>query len=198
MAQITLKHLVIAPLTAENDGSEPTYGTGMKVGHLMQANISWNRGNVRLDGDDHLVDRDNSITSGTLTINTTYMDRAARSAMLDYRTTGSGNSEFILGGKGSPYVGTGYVWKDNLEKAKPFKAYWYYKVQYGLNEEMKTKGESTEYGTPSIEGEVMGVMPDTSLEVGFRKESDFATEAEAIAWVDALAKITAAASGSGT
>ncbi|MBQ8074281.1 MAG: hypothetical protein IJ231_11030 [Clostridia bacterium] len=190
MAQITLKHLVIAPLNTETDGAEPTYGNGMKVGHLMQANISWNRGNVRLDGDDHLVDRDNSITSGTLTINTTYMDRAARSALLDYRTAGASTGEYILGGKGSPYVGTGYVWKDNLEATKPFKAYWYYKVQYGLNEEMKTKGESTEYGTPSIEGEVMGVLPDASMETGFRKESDFATEAEAIAWVDALGHVT--------
>ena len=42
MAQVTLKHLVIAPLTAEAEGSEPTYGTGLKVGHLMKANISWN------------------------------------------------------------------------------------------------------------------------------------------------------------
>ena len=42
MAQVTLKNLVVAPLTAETAGSAPTYGTGRKVGHLMKANISWN------------------------------------------------------------------------------------------------------------------------------------------------------------
>ena len=101
MAQVTLKNLVVAPLTAETAGSAPTYGTGRKVGHLMKANISWNRGDVKLYGDDKLVDKDNSVTSGTLSIDTTYLSRADLTTLLDIaesNTPGSGETqEYALG-----------------------------------------------------------------------------------------------------
>ena len=195
MAQVTLKNLAISPITAETEGSMPTYGTGKKVGHLMQANISWNRGDVKLYGDDKLVDKDNSITSGTLTINTTYLDRASRTMLLDMvtaNTPGTGEAqEYSLGGAASPYVGVGYVWKDNLISTNPYIAYWYPKVQFSMNEDMTTKGESIEYGAPQIEGEVFGVAISGSVvENRFRLEADFATEAAAIAWVNGKAGIT--------
>ena len=194
MAQVTLKNLVIAPLTAESAGSAPTYGTGRKVGHLMKANISWNRGDVKLYGDDKLVDKDNSVTSGTLSIDSTYLSREDRNMLLDisnYNTPGTGEAqEYALGDEASPYVGAGYVWKDNLISSKPFIAYWYWKVQFSMNEEMETKGESTAYHNPTIEGEVFAIQPKADLKNKFRLEADFATEAEAITWVNAKAGYT--------
>ena len=191
MAQVTLKNLVIAPLATETDGSLPTYGTGRKVGHLMKANISWNRGDVKLYGDDRLVAKDNSVTSGTLSIDTTYLDREDKAMLLDLKTFGTaGTGEpqlYALGDKESPYVGAGYVWKDNLVSAKPYIAYWYWKVQFSMNEDMETKGESTVYHNPTIEGEVFAVIPGSDLDNKFRMEADFADEASAIAWVNTVA-----------
>ena len=195
MAQVTLKNLVIAPLNTETAGSAPTYTSGRKVGHLMKANISWNRGDVKLFGDDDkLVDKDNSITSGTLSIDSTYLDRTDRNTLLDltnYNTAGTGETqEYCLGDEASPYVGAGYVWKDNLITSKPYIAYWYWKVQFSLNEDMETKGESTQYNVPTIEGEVFAVQPKSDLKNKFRLEADFATEADAIAWLNTKAGIT--------
>ena len=194
MAQVTLKNLVIAPLNTETAGSAPTYTSGRKVGHLMKANISWNRGDVKLFGDDKLVDKDNSITSGTLSIDSTYLDRTDRNTLLDltnYNTAGTGETqEYCLGDEASPYVGAGYVWKDNLITSKPYIAYWYWKVQFSLNEDMETKGESTQYNVPTIEGEVFAVQPKSDLKNKFRLEADFATEADAIAWLNTKAGIT--------
>ena len=194
MAQVTLKNLVIAPLSTETAGSAPTYTSGRKVGHLMKANISWNRGDVKLFGDDKLVDKDNSITSGTLSIDSTYLDRTDRNTLLDltnYNTAGTGETqEYCLGDEASPYVGAGYVWKDNLITSKPYIAYWYWKVQFSLNEDMETKGESTQYNVPTIEGEVFAVQPKSDLKNKFRLEADFATEADAIAWLNTKAGIT--------
>lgn len=188
MAQVTLKHLIVAPLTAETAGTAPTYGTGRKVGHLMKANVSWNRGDVKLYGDDKLVDKDNSITSGTLSIDSTYLDREDRKMLLDmvnYNTAGTNETqEYVLGDEASPYVGAGYVWKDNLIADKPYIAYWYWKVQFGMNEDMETKGESTQYNVPTIEGEVFAVQPLSNLKNKFRLEADFATEETAIAWIN--------------
>ena len=191
MAQVTLKNLVIAPLATEVDGALPTYGTGRKVGHLMKANISWNRGDVKLYGDDRLVAKDNSVTSGTLSIDTTYLEREDKAMLLDLKTFGTaGTNEpqlYALGDKESPYVGAGYVWKDNLVSAKPYIAYWYWKVQFSMNEDMETKGESTVYHNPTIEGEVFAVIPGSDLDNKFRMEADFADEASAIAWVNTVA-----------
>jgi len=194
MAQVTLKHLVIAPLSVESDGNAPTYTAGRKVGHLMKANISWNRGDVKLYGDDKLVAKDNSVTSGTLSIDTTYLSREDKAMLLDINTFGTAGTdepqEYALGGDASPYVGAGYVWKDNLISDKPYIAYWYWKVQFSMNEEMETKGESTQYKQPTIEGEVFAIEPDSSLENKFRLEADFATETAAIAWLNTKASIT--------
>ena len=194
MAQVTLKNLVIAPLSAETAGSAPTYTAGQKVGHLMKANISWNRGDVKLYGDDKLVDKDNSVTSGTLSIDTTYLSRADLTALLDIsasNTPGTGETqEYALGDAASPYVGCGYVWKDNLRSSTPYTAYWYYKVQFSMNEEMETKGENTAYHNPTIEGEVFAVQPLSDLTNKFRLEADFATETAAIAWLNGKAGIT--------
>ena len=194
MAQVTLKNLVVAPLATESAGSAPTYSAGRKVGHLMKANVSWNRGDVKLYGDDKLVDKDNSITSGTLSIDSTYLSRTDRNMLLDltnYNTAGTGEvQEYCLGDEPSPYVGAGYVWKDNLISDKPFIAYWYFKVQFGMNEDMETKGESTQYNVPTIEGEIFAVQPKSDLKNKFRLEADFATEADAIAWLNVKAGIS--------
>jgi phi13 family phage major tail protein len=199
MAQVSLKNLVIAPLSAESAGSAPTYTAGHKVGHLMKANISWNRGDVKLYGDDKLVDKDNSVTSGTLSIDTTYLSRADLTTLLDIaasNTPGSGETqEYALGDQASPYVGVGYVWKDNLRSSTPYTAYWYYKVQFSMNEEMETKGESTQYKQPTIEGTVFAVQPLANLSNKFRLEADFATETAAIAWLNAKAGITSQGAG---
>jgi hypothetical protein len=87
-------------------------------------------------------------------------------------------------------VGAGYVWKDNLVSDKPYTAYWYWKVQFSMNEEMETKGENVQYKQPTIEGEVFAVKPNAGLKDKFRLEADFADEASAIAWVNAKASIT--------
>ena len=199
MAQVTLKNLVIAPLATAADGAAPTYTAGHKVGHLMKANVSWNRGDVKLYGDDKLVAKDNSITSGTLSIDSTYLSRADRMALLDitnYNTPSTGETqEYALGDAESPYVGVGYVWKDLLISDKPYIAYWYFKVQFSMNEEMETKGENVAYHTPTIEGEVFAVKPKSDLVNKFRIEADFATEADAIAWLNAKAGISSGTGG---
>ena len=194
MAQVTLKNLVVAKLDTESAGSAPTYTSGKKVGHLMKANVNWNRGDVKLYGDDKLVAKDNSVTSGTLSIDSTYLNRTDRNMLLDitnYNTAGTGETqEYALGDKESPYVGCGYVWKDNLISDKPFIAYWYWKVQFSMNEEMETKGESTQYKQPTIEGEIFAVQPKSDLDNRFRLEADFTDETDAIAWLNVKAGIS--------
>lgn len=191
MAQVTLKNLVIAPLATEPNAAAPTYSAGLKAGHLMRANVSWNRSDVKLHGDDKLVAKDNSITSGTITVGTTYLSREALSMLFDYTANGTGeNARYVLGADSSPHVGVGYVWKDELKASNPYTAVWFYKVQFSMNEDMNTRGENKEYGTPEMEGTIFGVFPDATGNPKFREEGDFATEAAAIAYINGKAGIT--------
>lgn len=195
MAVIGLKYLAAAPITTEADGAEPVYGTGMKVGHLMKADLSWNRGDAKLFGDNVLVERDNSITDGTLTIGTTYLSIAGRMMLLGETTFGtpettSAPQEYVTNDDAAPYVGVGFVTQESADQDDTkYIAWWYWKVQFGMDESAETRGETVNYQTPEMAGNIVAVRPDSTLKNRFRKFAEFTSEAAAIAWVKALAGI---------
>lgn len=188
MAIIGLKYFAVAPLTADTDGSEPTYGTGMKVGHLMKADVSWNRGDVRLHGDNVEVEHDNTITSGNITVGTTYLSVDGRKAMLgeaEFNTpTTGGVQEYATYDEPAPYVGCGFVTKDSADGGNPvYTGWWYWKCQFGMDDNAATRGENTEYQTPELTGTVLAVRPKADMKNNFRIFAAFTSEADAIDWV---------------
>ena len=71
-------------------------------------------------------------------------------------------------------------------------AYWVHKAIFGLGtESAKTKGQSIEWQTPTLEGSIMGVKNNPALQVRFRERRTFAGESEARAWIDKKAGIEA-------
>lgn len=196
MAVIGLKYLVVAPIISEQDGTEPTYGKGMKVGHLMKADLSWNRGDAKLFGDNVLVERDNSITDGTLAIGTTYLSPEGRQMMLGETTFGTTEEgeepTYVTNDDPAPYVGTGFVTQESADQADTeYMAWWYWKVQYGMDESAETRGETVNYQTPEMSGNIVAVRPDAELKNRFRKFKKFTKEIDAINWVKAQGQMTA-------
>ncbi len=195
MAIIGLKYFAVAPLSTETDGSEPTYGTGMQVGHLMRADLSWTRGDVSLYGDNVEVEHDNTINSGSLTIGTTYLSIDGRKALLgeaEFGTPATGEvQEYATYDEPAPYVGCGYVTKDSGDGTPTYIGWWYYKVQFGMDENANTRGENTEYQAPEMTGTILAVRPKSDLKNTFRIFAEFSTEAAAIAWVQDKAGISA-------
>lgn len=188
MAIIGLKYFAVAPLTADTDGATPTYGTGMKVGHLMRADVSWNRGDVALHGDNVEVEHDNTISSGSITIGTTYLSVDGRKAMLgeaEFNTpTSGGIQEYATYDEPAPYVGCGFVTKDSADGGAPvYTGWWYYKCQFGMDDTASTRGENTEYQAPEMTGTILAVRPKAELKNTFRVYAQFTTEEDAIDWV---------------
>lgn len=195
MAVIGLKHLAVSPIVEYEAGEEPTYDGGMVVGHMMKADLSWKHGDAKLYGDNTIVERDNSVTEGSLTVGTTHISMAGRELMLGiekYNTPQSGGTqEYANNDDPAPYVGVGYVATDVDEGETKYIGYWYFKCQFQQDSEtFETKGDAVNYQTPELIGTIFGVQPDSSNKNKFRKFAEFTTEAEAIAWVDALADIT--------
>jgi len=83
-------------------------------------------------------------------------------------------------------VGCGFYGSVIRGGVTKYRAIWLYKVKFGESaDESKTKGESIEFTTPSIEGTIL------QLDSGdWKTEQLFETETSAVTWLNTQANIT--------
>lgn len=197
MAFIGMRHPVVATLSAHTAGAEPTYGSGMVVGHAIQGNLTITRNSNPLYGDDTIVEDDNSITAMSLELGLDDLTATVRAYMLGLvkKTTGTGTSAvdtYYDTDASAPYVGLGYIRVRQLDGEKTYEGVWYYKAMFSEeSENSATKGESIEWQTPTITGRCMGLSIDSTGALTFRKKQYFDTEGDAITWLNGLAGISA-------
>jgi phi13 family phage major tail protein len=155
----------------------------------MEANVSIERSDAKLYGDDAVVESEKSFLSGSITLGVTDLSADAIVAMLgSMEKTVDGQAVIRDAGTyNAPYGGFGYYRVRKLAGVRSIRAFRYYKTQWVMpSEEAKTKGETIEWQTPTIEGEVMSV---NDTDQTFRDWADFDTEVDAIAWLDEFANI---------
>lgn len=198
MAAIGLKHFVVAKVASETPGAALTYEAGMVVGKAMQANLTLNRPNNPLFGDDVIAENDNGVTGGTIQIGVTALGNAVRAYMLgdEEVSVGTGTSavkEYEVTDEPAPYVGFGFLRTLIEDGARKYEAVWIYKAQFGENTiNATTKGQQVEWQTPTLDGILMGVQNDADGKTHFyRYANHFTTEAQAAEWLDDKAGITA-------
>jgi phi13 family phage major tail protein len=183
MAKIGLKYPVYSPAT-ETD-SAITYGTGAVLAKAISANIAIENNDVKLYADDVIAEGDTSFSSGTVTIGIDDLYDAAKVALLDYVAgdtvdVATGAKELSVGTASPAYVGFGFYGKVIRNKVPYWRAIWLKKVQFSEpSDELKTKGESVEFGTPTLEGTIM-----MAADGKWKEEATFSTEAGAKAYLD--------------
>lgn len=189
MAEIGMQYPVWAPLTSE-EGNTLTYGTGMVMGRAVSANLSWQKEDNELYGDDIVAETDNSITGYTLDVTTTELEEAVEAAILGLQKVGS-TDEYEQTGDNTPYGGHGYIRVLTRNGVPLYKCVWYPKIQFSKNSEASnTKGRSINWGTPTLNGKGLGVYDDASGKAKFRKQQVFTTLAAAKAYLKGKANIT--------
>lgn len=189
MAFVGLRRAVFAPITDEPEGSEPVYAKGVVVGHMIKADLTFNRDNSPLHGDDMAVEVDNSVTGGTVSINTDDISENAEEAMLGAKKNEDG--EYMQTGASTPYGGFGYMRVRRLKGVTSYVAYWLYKTQFAQStENASTKAQSIEWQTPTLDGQMMGVSITGYDDPVYRASKSFTKESEAVAWINAKAGIT--------
>lgn len=197
MAIIGLRHPVAAPITAENTGAEPTYGTGFVIGHGIQADVTYNTRDNPLYGDDVTIENDKGITDADVNLEVDDLEDAVRQGLLGEE--GNTSQEYMLKDKNPPYVGFGYLRVKMKNNVKKYEAFWLYKAQFSIaSDSATTKRQNIEWGTPTLNGKGFAIDVDGTGEPAVRKRKVFETEATGIAWLDALANITAATTGGNT
>lgn len=198
MAWTGVKNFVIAPVSAYTEGSSITYGTGMKVGHAVRVQTDWNTSDAKLYGDNALVEADKGTTSGSITVGTTTIEKTGRMMMLGYLEGGtSSDRSYIKTDANPPVIGCGYVVKNSNDGNPIYESHWHYRTQFGMNQGVDTRKESTEYQTPEMSGDILATILDSTSGNQFEEIKEFDTEAAAISYINTKAGVTAA-SGTGT
>jgi hypothetical protein len=197
MAFIGMRHPVVAKIKSHTPGSEPVYENGMVMGHAVTGNLTINRNNNPLYGDDVIVEDDNSVSSMQIEMGTDDLLENVESYALGLteKTVGEGQTaatEYIETDASAPHVGTGYIRVRKKDGIIKYQGVWMYKVMYSKNSEnSQTKGENITWQTPTLQGRAAGVDIDGSGKLAFRKKRYFDTYDAAEAWLDALADISA-------
>lgn len=186
MAKIGLKHIVAAPL--KEDG---TYGAGYVVAKAIKATVNSNSNDVKLYADDGASETDKSFKDGSISLNVDDLRQKVYADMLGHAYTAADETqktpETVTASAQdvAPYLGVGFYGAIKRNNRVLHQAKWLKKVQFSEpNDETETKGETVNFQTPTIEGTVFP-MDDGS----WKEQAEFATEAEAIAWVDGKANI---------
>lgn len=191
MATIGLKYIVFAEIEQETHGQKPTYKPGVVLGRGISMDLSYDQNDSKLYADDVLAESDNSITGGTMTVGVDQFTPEGRVAALGVELVEEdGVSVYRTKGKGAPYGGIGMIEVVRYKGVTSYNPTWIYKTQFGpTGKTMRTKGENIEWQTREAQGDIMGLVIDGSGEPTFIDDASFATEAEAIAWVNKKANI---------
>lgn len=195
MAFIGLRYPVAAPITAETEGAEPTYGAGFVVGKAIQANLTITRNNNPLYGDDAIAEDDNGITGMSLELGVDDLEDEVRANLMgDVVVQGENGAPAVYyeTGNSAPNVGFGYIRVRRRHGVTSYQALFIHKITFGqTSENAQTKGESIEWQTPTITGRAAGLMLNNVNYISFRKRALFTTFAAAQAWLRTQANITA-------
>lgn len=190
MAKIGLQYPVFSPLT-ETD-SAVAYGSGIVLGKAISVGTSINVADVKLYADDGVAEEDKSFDSGTLTLNSTHLSQEGRVLILGHTLQSAGIEGYpevmevvSKDGDEGPYGGFGFYGKEKINGATKFHAYFLTKVKFKEpNDDFETKGETTAFQTPTIEGDIHRDV--TGL---WKRDIVVETEAQAKAWLNELANI---------
>lgn len=192
MAKIGMKHPVYAPITSDTPGSALVYGAGAVVCHAISADVTINRRDNPLHGDDMKIENDKGVTDYTIRFTGDDASNNVRVGMLGEKAVSENTTvkHYEINDTNPPYVGFGYYRVLMVDNVKIYEGFWYHKVQFALDDEnASTKTDNIDWGTYPMTGTGFGVELDDTGTIHMYDRMQFATEAAAKAWVDDRAGI---------
>lgn len=152
MAKIGLRNLLFGVLSEASDGTA-TYGAAVKPAKAISCSVSISNNEAKLYADDGLAESDTSFQSGTVTLGIDDEDLAVQAVLLGHEID---NGNMVRNANDTaPYVGLGRIITKMVGGAYKYKVEFLCKVKFAEpSQEENTKGESLEFGTSTIEGQV--------------------------------------------
>lgn len=192
MAKVGLKYPVAAQLNEDGE----TYEKGFVIARAIKATISTTSNDVKLYADDGVAESDKSFAGGTFSLNVDDLEQKVYADLLGHTHTAStgeepGTPETVKANTNdeAPYFGIGFYGKIKRRGKVLYQAKWLFKVQFSEpSDETDTKGETTTFQTPTIEGSLF------YLDNGdWKDQAEFTTETAAKKWLETKAGIATGA-----
>ena len=179
MAKIGLSNLIWSRLTEGSDGT-PSYDGAKTLGKAVSANVSITNNSATLYADNVLAESDTSFQSGTITCGVDEDADATFAPLLGHTIT-----EGVVVKKSTdvaPFVGVGRIITKMVSGVLYYKAEVLFKVKFSEpSQDNSTKGESIEFGTSEIEGNIMA-LANGQWSTG----KTFSTKADAVSFITTL------------
>lgn len=177
MAQIGLKYGKYSPIDEKGNY------TGVKtLGKLISSTVTPNVAEASLFGDDAIAESVKIVTGGTVSTNLTEIEPKTYAEVLGHSYNESTNEIVRNSNDTAPYIGFGRVITKMVNNVLKYKAEFLVKVQFKTSlPEEKTKGESIEFGTPTLEGNFFTLDNGT-----WSRTAEFETFEEAQEYLDEL------------
>lgn len=171
MARIGLNNLWYSHLTEAADGT-PSYDGKHSFGKAISANASISNNDAKLYADDVLAEADTTFQSGTITLGVDDDRETVFADLLGHTQT---NGEVVRNANDvAPWVGLARIVVKMVNNVRSYKVELFYKVKFAEpSQDDQTKGESVEFKTPEIEGQVAALANGNwSVAKVFSKKAD--------------------------
>ena len=177
MAKIGLNNLKFGVLSEV--GETVTYGAMQSLGKAVSANVSITSNSAVLYADDAIAETDNTFSAGTITLTVDDDGDTVFAPLLGHEIDSESGVMIRNKNDVAPYVGVGRIINKMKNGARLFKVEFLSKVKFSEpSQESNTHGETTEFGTPQIEGTI------ATLESGeWSKTKTFTTHSAALAFL---------------
>lgn len=179
MAKIGLTNFRYAVLTEATDGT-PTYDGAKTPAHAISCSVDITNNDVKLYGDDVVVESDTSFQTGTATITIDDDDIEVIGTLLGHTVT---TGELVRASDDvAPYVGFGRIVTKMVGGEYKYKVEFLYKVKFSEpSQSDNTKGENLEFGTTELQGTV-SCLANGKWSVA----KSFDTKASAVTYLEGL------------
>lgn len=188
MANIGLKNALYNKIDYSTSKYASLTGSNVPVlGKTIDAKFEKEKNDTSLFADDVVAEHDDSFKSGTLSLTIDNVDSANYSALSGSVITTDEVVENV--DDTTPEIGYGHIVTKMVNGVKQYKVEFLPRVRITkISEELKTKGESIEFGTVSIEGKVLALSKAINgLAVGdYRKFKTFTTYDAALTYLKGL------------
>lgn len=157
------------------------------LGRMIDAKLSEDRGEASLHADDMLAEYDSTFTGAKLSITLDDVDDETYSKIKGCTITEKEITENQ--DNSAPEMGYGHIVTKMVKGVKQYKVEFLARIKINsITADAKTKGESIEFNTVSIEAKVMPLIEEINgMKIGdWKKSQTFATLQEAQTYLDEL------------
>ena len=177
MAKIGLNNLKFGVLSEPGDTA--VYGAMQSLGKAVSANVSITSNSAVLYADDAIAESDNTFSNGTITLTVDDDGDTVFAPLLGHEINSETGEMVRNKNDVAPYVGVGRIINKMKNGVRLYKVEFLSKVKFSEpSQESNTHGETTEFGTPQIEGTI------ATLESGeWSKTKTFTTHSAALAYL---------------